>query len=246
MPSPRKQSRGACLYCGKEYTKAGMTRHLKTCAKRREAIAAADKRPGRGVTLYHLQVVDNTPPFTRFVADWSSYFWLHLEMRGDATLEDLDSYLRAIWVECCGHLSSFEIGPVHYTQIFEDSWSPYEERDMNVRVDTLFQPGMVIPYLYDFGSTTELSINVIAERKGRPLTRHPITLMARNNPPEVFCMECGEPATWLCVECAYEQENYFLCEDHAEEHVHYEMMLPVVNSPRTSMCGYTGPAEPPY
>jgi len=37
-------------------------------------------------------------------------FWLDLEMRGSATLTKLDEYLRAIWLECCGHLGEFTIG----------------------------------------------------------------------------------------------------------------------------------------
>ena len=36
-------------------------------------------------------------------------FWLHLEMNGRSTLKDLDRYLRAIWLECCGHLSQFSV-----------------------------------------------------------------------------------------------------------------------------------------
>ena len=55
---------------------------------------ATDKQPGRNQTLYHLQVQDA----------WDGNYWLHLEMRGSATLEDLDFYLREIWLECCGHL----------------------------------------------------------------------------------------------------------------------------------------------
>ncbi|MBK6433513.1 hypothetical protein [Candidatus Amarolinea dominans] len=34
---------------------------------------------------------------------WGAAISLHLEMRGKATLKDLDEYLRAIWLECCGH-----------------------------------------------------------------------------------------------------------------------------------------------
>jgi hypothetical protein len=38
------------------------------------------------------------------------------------------------------------------------------------------------------------------------------------------------------------------CEQHAEEHAHdeYGQPLELVNSPRLGMCGYDGPAEPPY
>jgi hypothetical protein len=41
----------------------------------------------------------------------------------------------------------------------------------------------------------------------------------------------------------YERQNPFYCELHSEDHdcEEAEMLLPVVNSPRMGMCGYTGP-----
>ena len=110
----REQSRGDCVYCGKEMTRGGMARHLPTCAKRQEMAAEAEKTTRQRETLYHLQIQDA----------YSGYFWLHLEMRGGATLKDLDAYLRAIWLECCGHLSQFTIGPWRYTQIDRDWKEP--------------------------------------------------------------------------------------------------------------------------
>lgn len=41
-------------------------------------------------------------------------YWLYLEMPARATLTDLDGFLRDIWLECCGHLSAFDIGTVRY------------------------------------------------------------------------------------------------------------------------------------
>jgi hypothetical protein len=237
----RKQSTGACVYCGKEMTRGGLARHLRTCPRRQQAIAVADARRGKDQTLYHLQVQDA----------WSSRYWLHLEMRGNATLKDLDDYLRAIWVECCGHLSAFEIGGMHYTQIIHDGMGFSNNQPMTIRVHRLFSPGMEIPYEYDFGTTTELLIKVVDQREGKPTTENPIVLMARNafDPPP--CAECGQPATQLCAECIWEEEAEALfCDTHAEEHgedlEHEDMLMPIVNSPRTGMCGYTGPAEPPY
>ena len=41
----------------------------------------------------------------------------------------------------------------------------------------------------------------------------------------------------------YEREDPFLCEVHTEKHdCGEEALLPVVNSPRMGMCGYTGPS----
>ncbi len=225
----RKQTKGKCAYCGREMAKSGMTRHLKTCPARREAVAAADAGRGKTQTIYHLQVQNA----------WNPDFWLHLEMNGEATLRDLDSYLRAIWLECCGHLSAFYQG---------EAWRGYEP-PMTTKASRIFALGVKLIHLYDFGSTTETAVNVIAIRQGKPLTKHPIALMSRNNMPEVACMECGEPATYICMECLYEGEGPCeLCDEHAETHPHddYGPPMPLVNSPRVGVCGYEGPAEPPY
>jgi hypothetical protein len=72
--------------------------------------------------------------------------------------------------------------------------------------------------------------------------------MVRNGMPETECMECDEPAKWLCSQCMMEGEDSgLLCAKHLKTHPHddYEP-LPVVNSPRMGMCGYDGPARPPY
>jgi hypothetical protein len=77
-----------------------MTKHLSACPARRAAIEQAEQQNIPTEPLYHLFVEDAHDP----------YFWLHLEMRGSSTLKELDNYLRAIWLECCDHLSEFYIG----------------------------------------------------------------------------------------------------------------------------------------
>jgi hypothetical protein len=208
--------------------KGGLTRHLKSCPQRQEAIAAADRGPGRALTLYHLQAQDA----------WGGDFWLHLEMKGSATLEDLDRYLRAIWLECCGHLSQFSVG----------GWGG-DEIPMGRRIERVFEPGVELEHIYDFGTSSHTMVKALDVRQGKPLTEHPIFLMARNDLPEVPCMECGQPAAWLCLECLDENdEPGFLCDEHVETHPHddYGEPVPLVNSPRVGMCGYEGPADPPY
>lgn len=224
----REQSRGKCAFCGREMTKGGLSRHLKACPQREEAIRIANQGPGEEQVLYHVQVQDA----------WWAVFWLHLEMRGSATLKTLDSYLRAIWLECCGHLSRFSVG----------GWSG-EEIPMSRRAERVFEPGLELTHIYDFGTSSETLIKVVDVREGVPLTSHPIFLMARNDQPHVSCTECDQPATRLCLECMYEfEEPGTLCDQHAQEHPHHDYGEPValLNSPRVGMCGYTGPAEPPY
>ncbi|MBL7161193.1 MAG: hypothetical protein ISS57_01200 [Anaerolineales bacterium] len=225
----KKQSRGACVFCGKEMTKGGLTRHLNTCQQRQEATTKADRQAGKVEPIYHLQVQDA----------WNSDFWLYLEMRGSASLKSLDEYLRAIWLECCGHLSHFAVG---------GGWGG-QELPMSSKARMLFQPGLKLTHLYDYGTTSETKVTVTDVRQGKPLTKHPITLLARNFTPDVECQDCGEKATWLCMECVIEHnEPGYLCDEHAEDHPHVEYgdPAPLVNSPRLGMCGYYGPADPPY
>ena len=225
----RKQSRGKCAFCGKEMTKGGLSKHLQSCAKRQEAADAANQgKSGKVQRLYHLQVRDA----------WQPDFWLHLEMNGTATLKDLDSYLRAIWLECCGHLSQFSVG----------GWSG-SEIAKGTRVAKVFDKGVELTHIYDFGTSSETLIKAVAVDEGKPLSKHPIFLMARNSQPEAKCIECDQPANWLCIECLYEtEEPGMLCDKHAKTHPHdnYGEPVPLYNSPRVGMCGYDGPAEPPY
>jgi hypothetical protein len=224
----RKQSKGKCAYCEEEMTKSRMVMHLANCLRRQEFIAKAEHKKAQTETLYHLRVQDA----------WRSEFWLDLEMQGAATLKDLDDYLRAIWLECCGHLSCFTIGGLRGKEILKKR-----------HADEVLQPGIELTHIYDFGTSSETLIKVMGLREGKPITSRPIALMARNLMPEAECIECGKPAAWLCLECLFEAEVWgTLCDDHAQTHPHdsYDEPVPLVNSPRLGMCGYTGPAEPPY
>lgn len=221
------QWQGTCRYCGNTYAKGGMVRHLRACSDREEATAAATNG-AQPETLFHLRVDD----------EWSPPFWLDLEMRGSASMGERDSYLRSIWLECCGHMSKFTIG----------GWGGRDVSDSR-KADQVLGPDTELTHLYDFGTTSETRIRVMDVREGAPTTEHPIALMARNEMPDAPCMECDRQAEWLCVECMYETDDSGqLCDEHVESHPHdaYGEPLPLVNSPRTGMCGYTGPAEPPY
>ncbi len=187
-----------------------------------------ERKKAHSETLYHLRVQDA----------WRNEFWLDLEMRGSATLKDLDDYLRAIWLECCGHLSRFSI----------EGWQG-EEIPKQRRADQVFQPGIELTHIYDFGTLAETLIKVIGTREGKPTTSRPMVLMARNVMPEAKCIDCKQPAPWLCIECLIEDEVWgTLCDEHVQTHPHdnYGEPILLVNSPRLGLCGYEGPAEPPY
>ena len=228
---PRKpQSGGKCQYCGEETAKAGMGRHLEKCEKRAQVIQTAEAGSQPEETLWHIRVQDA----------YAKDFWLDLEMRDSATLEKLDAYLRVIWLECCGHLSKFTVG----------GWQGYDVGKAR-NADNVFFKEPELLHLYDFGTTSETEIHIVGSRMGKATTKHPIALMSRNNMPVMECNECGKPATHLCMEClieANETGTWFLCDEHAQTHPHteYGEPDPLFNSPRMGMCGYDGPAEPPY
>jgi hypothetical protein len=92
-------------------------------------------------------------------------------------------------------------------------------------------------YEYDFGSTTELKLQVLSKRDG-VLKRGKVRLLARNLAPEFFC-KCGKPATQIDAECCHEESFY--CDKCSRQHEELEeTLLPVVNSPRMGVCGYCG------
>jgi hypothetical protein len=175
-------------------------------------------------------------------------YWLDLEVRLDAKLEALDASLRRTWLECCGHLSAFSIGPIKYfSRGYEIGFmSPFRdsgrvsERSMTVRLgDALPGIGGRFEYEYDFGSTTMLRLSVVEERAGR-IGRSAARLLARNTAPSWPCATCGQPASMVCSFCLSQDDHAFACGLHLAEHGCGETagFMPVVNSPRMGVCGY--------
>jgi hypothetical protein len=188
-----------------------MTRHIKTCLKKN--LLKGDTR------LFHIYVSD---VYTR------DYF-LHLLISEHSSMELLDRFLRDIWLECCGHMSAFS---------YERWGDEIKKRRM---IEDVFQPGLNLVYQYDFGSTTELNVKCIGIHQGEADEKQKIRIIARNTQPIIPCDECAQhPAVEICTECQW-NEGGWLCEACAKDHqCDEEMRLPVVNSPRTGVCGYTG------
>jgi hypothetical protein len=217
----RRTSYGICELCGKRASKAAMARHLASC------VAEHDRSQGKPQRLLHLRVQDAYTPL----------YWLDVEIGAQRSLRDLDRFLRDIWLECCGHLSAFEIDGVHYSAAPDHGWR--EECGMGARIGEVLSPEMAFRHEYDFGSTTELAGRVLGEREGR-IGRMSLRLLARNEAPAWSCAVCGVPATVIDTQAMYESENPFYCATHAAELEDDWALLPVVNSPRMGVCGYHG------
>jgi hypothetical protein len=187
-----------------------MVAHLEACV-----VAQDNGAPSRSlVTL-------------RFDAVGEPRYWLVLEARADAKLRQIDALLRQLWLECCGHMSAFHVGR--------------RELAMSTAPAIAFAPtGTKVAYEYDFGSTTALTGVLVNKRHGSMGAR-PVRLLARNEPLVWSCGECPAPATTVCPYCIDGGAGLF-CDAHAATHEHAdeEVYLPVVNSPRMGVCGYTG------
>jgi hypothetical protein len=221
------QSEGYCRLCLKKYSGAGMTRHLAACKTRKEKNVSELEAGEKAYKIYHLKI------------SGGKWYWLHIEMPATANLSELDDFLRGIWLECCGHLSSFHIQGDNYdnrSMMDAPSFGGMSSQSMNKRLYSVLAPKDPFHHEYDFGSTTYLDGQVVEVREGN-LGQNRIRILARNNPYDFACENCGQDATGMCVEC-----ERFICDQCQDDHdCGEEMILPVVNSPRMGVCGYGGP-----
>lgn len=216
------QSEGKCKYCNKKYKKAGIGRHLSTHLKKIEKETTAKNN------AFHLYIP-------------AAEMFLHLLVNGNTTFGDLDEFLRAIWLECCGHLSAFKVKGKHYD--YDWDATDFGEK-MHQKVSKVFTKGQIIEYDYDFGSTTRLTIKVVNKYKIK--VSEGILLLSRNEPLPILCHNCSKkPAHEICSVHMYEG-NCLFCKNCAKKHAKscpdFEdyASLAIVNSPRMGVCGYDG------
>jgi hypothetical protein len=229
MVGAKKDLRGTCYICGTSVLKREIKKHLDLC-KTREHKSIETSEQGwisKEGEFYHIVVEGRGTP----------EYWLHIEADADATLEDLDTFLRDIWLECCGHMSGFRIGDVVY-EVAENKFLPTELM-ANYKLRSVLREGMKFYHDYDYGTPTRLTLKVLSTRKCK-LKGGPVRLLARNESPEIYCDYCGKNiATQICSECTWEGEGW-LCEECIPKHdCGEDMLLPVANSPRAGVCGYT-------
>jgi hypothetical protein len=201
-----KQQKGNCYLCGAELGKVAMKNHI---------------------LKVHSNVADEQQCRLLKVEGADKRYWLFLDAPLTASLQDIDDFLRRIWLECCGHMSAF-MGP------------GYEEYPMSRKL-IRFPEGTQLLYEYDFGDTTHLLVSILGRTRRKP-QKEVVRLLARNRPIEWKCAECGQPAEYIFPQQFYRNENPFLCEACADklDDMEMEMSLPVTNSPRMGVCSYEG------
>lgn len=210
---------GRCLLCGGSFSRAAMTRHLKSCGVDKPSNQPLNKS-------FHLFVEGR----------YSPVYWLHLAAGAEASLYAVDASLRGIWLECCGHLSAFTIqGERYFSGCADEIGGP----GMEASLGEILGPGMVFYHKYDSGSPTLLKLKVLGLRE-RSADQDKVEMLARNDAPHVVCHQCGNhSATNICMACQSAGRGW-LCEACTATHkCGRDLYLPVANSPRAGVCGYS-------
>lgn len=157
--------------------RTGIAKHLQTCKKRVDLCEKAEK------TEKYFELL--------LYGAYNKDYWLIIQIKENATLDDLDRFIRDIWVECCGHLSAFEIDGVSYEREPDDDFGWGEPaKSTNHTLKQVLTTGMIFNYEYDFGSTTEIMVKVL-EHYSAQKQNEKVVILSRNNPPEFACSICG-------------------------------------------------------
>lgn len=135
---------GICQLCKERTSKSGMIKHLAVCAPK------YDSRSGAPYELFQFRVEGKG----------AAMFWIDVEVRGESPIRRLDDLLRRVWLECCGHMSAFEINGCRYSVVIDNEFGvDRNERSMSAKMSqVLISPGQRFSYEYDFGSATQLAL----------------------------------------------------------------------------------------
>ncbi len=207
-------SRGKCVYCGEFLGKRDLTNHLSMHLDQ-----MVEAKPAFRASAFHLKIE-------------SGDNFLHLLVKYNSTLRELDHFLRDIWLDCCAHDSEF-VNQGHQVA-------------MKWELGQCMIEGMRWLYHYDSVRTTTLKVTVF-QRYCITMKKN-ITILSRNEPLKILCDKCQKrPAVNICPIHFNEEGGVgkfcTLCSiEHKKECLPFdqEFVLPVVNSPRMGICLYEG------
>ncbi|WP_017851587.1 hypothetical protein [Leptospira interrogans] len=211
----KMKTNGICAYCKVEIPKnsASIRAHIPKCEGKNKS--------KKGKFSRHLVLL--------IEGKYDPEYWLVVKAKVDTSLKKIDSFIRDIWVECCDHSSVFS----------EERAGDFE---MGEKIGQVFREDFKVDYVYDFGSSTELSLSFIDEIEDEDEKN--IKIIFRNKNIDLKCSHCENKAAVICPFCIHNRSG-LLCElcirDHeCVEEEGEDLLLPLVNSPRAGECGYTG------
>lgn len=92
-PFSEGNSKGKCRICNKEFLGKEIKKHIKSCSA---------------------NIKGNVDSF--LVKASAGPFWVYFSAPKNKKLSDIDQFLRDLWLECCGHLSAFELNKKNISQ----------------------------------------------------------------------------------------------------------------------------------
>lgn len=212
--------RGKCYYCNKELNERTIKKHMKSCPEIKKAIERESQASKGSRNQLIISIKDKYNKNT---------YCIYVSIDENLQLAHLDKFIRNVWVECCGHLSCFKINGSSYNDNSDDLYQ------MNVKLKDVLSINQKFEYDYDFGSTTELTLEVV-DRIKVPKNFSQIEIIARNNPIQHKCNECKKDAKYF----NWQEEKYY-CETCAQAFDEDELEeVGYTNSPRDGVCGYFG------
>ncbi|MPQ44024.1 DUF7309 domain-containing protein [Clostridium tarantellae] len=233
---------GKCYFCEKDLKSRSALKHIKSCITRVSNVEDMKNDSSKLIKKYLIQI---TPTYMK------SEYWMYITIDENLKLKDLDQFLRKIWLECCGHLSSFKIYDEKYDSDVNDedeenedcdffSWTFKDAKSLNYKLKDVINIDDIVTYSYDWGSTTELKLKII-DKFTTGNKEKKIEIIARNSEHTENCYICSKTSTYydyeknryLCKSCV---NNLKLSEESIEE-------VSYLNSPRDGVCGYVGERE---
>ena len=211
-------SEGICHVCGNPLRADDVRSHAASCfmvaVRSRYTVRDVDERYAR------------SKPIMIWVRSEELRHWMMLIVQPTTSLRQLDQFLRDLWLECCGHMSHFQIGNIQYSAcvpgpgdlpMFDTDLAEPDEQHMVHTVEETTAMGQQFRHEFDYGDTTCLDLECVAalpvpyeyvqefinppdETQGH----HDdfITIVGRNLPPE-RCFTCGAVAHWRYYENPY-------------------------------------------
>ena len=78
---------GTCRFCGKEFKKNSISRHIAACTVLKQEASDRDT-----IEYQHLRIEDS----------WTKEYWMNVLIAPGTRLLDLDLFLQKVWLDCCG------------------------------------------------------------------------------------------------------------------------------------------------
>jgi len=211
---------GICFVCNAQFPIAECKKHMNECVN--NMIAETDNS-NQSLTILHL------------VAEVDPKYWLYVIVRSDATLKDLNKFLREYWMED-DHLSCFE----YISAITTIPTMTLKEIPMKSTIKTVFCDTSVnVQYIFDYGAWTYVYIKLVGIAVSKKEISHPMVI-AKNVPLYHECTECKKaPGVALCScdKCMCEGCSVNGC---AECQLEQDELSPVFDSPRMGRGGFDG------